>query len=113
LGTAPTKPDGDFDDAVADVAFNDPKVFEDHCVRSGKIMTAMPLDHVIPRSLPTQRLVQFAVDIPLSHRGVRARVGDADLLRERIVGATGGVTPAESNCARDALAGGRTQCVNL
>jgi hypothetical protein len=75
--TAPTKaPEGDFEDAVASAAFDDLKTFADHCARSRKIMSALPLDHEFPHSNP------------YTLRWIYLYLGHADLLRERVDGGT-------------------------
>lgn len=78
-------PDGDFDDACADAAFEDLDVFNVHCVRSREIMDGLGLDD------------EFGKEHPYSVRWVyhylakeyARHLGHADLLRERIDGAIG------------------------
>jgi GNAT superfamily N-acetyltransferase len=78
-------PDGDFDDAVADVAFDDLMVFADHCARSRRIMSAIPLDHVFPGndSYSLRWIYLYLIKEYARH------LGHADLLRERVDGVTG------------------------
>jgi Protein of unknown function (DUF664) len=78
-------PEGDFADAGADAAPADLARYTDHCARSREIMSGLALDATFGRVEPyTVRWVYLYLI-----KEYARHLGHADLLRERIDGATG------------------------
>jgi Protein of unknown function (DUF664) len=70
-------PDGDFDDVQPEAVEADLKIFREHCARSREGIAARPLDHGL----------RWTYLYLIKEYG--RHLGHADLLRERIDGATG------------------------
>lgn len=78
-------PDGDIESVSAATARADLEIFADHCARSREIMAGAGLDQEFSR---TQRYTLRWVYLYLIKEYAR-HLGHADLLRERVDGATG------------------------
>lgn len=78
-------PDGDFGSATAEQAMADIEIWKDHCARSRHIMSEHQLDDTFGRTSPysLRWIYHYLVKEYARH------LGHADLLRERIDGATG------------------------
>jgi hypothetical protein len=78
-------PEGDFESASAADAMADLARYTDHCARSREIMSGLPLDSTFGRVEPyTVRWVYLYLI-----KEYARHLGHADLLRERVDGATG------------------------
>ncbi len=78
-------PDGDFEDASAGTALDDLAILVEHCARSRQIMADLSLDATYGRSRPYSVRWVYLYLIKEYAR----HLGHADLLRERVDGATG------------------------
>jgi hypothetical protein len=78
-------PDGDFEGTSTTAAMDDLKIFAEHCARSREIMAGSPLDHTFGRTEPYSLRWIYLYLIKEYAR----HLGHADLLRERVDGATG------------------------
>jgi hypothetical protein len=72
-----SSPDGDFDDITPAAAHTDLEIFAEHCGRSREILAGRPLDESL-RWIYLYLIKEYS-----------RHLGHADLLRERIDGATG------------------------
>jgi Protein of unknown function (DUF664) len=78
-------PDGDIDSVTAEQAIADLQTYRDHCAKSREVMAGFDLDH------------EWGSDAPFTLRWIylylikeyARHLGHADLLRERVDGATG------------------------
>jgi len=78
-------PDGDFDDVSPQAAFDDIRVFTEHCDQSRAITAGLSLEDSFGESRPGSLRWFYLYLIKEYSR----HLGHADLLRERVDGATG------------------------